>query len=559
MVTTRGKDAGKLLGPLMTRRVVIGSGATVLGGAALTAWLGRPTLERWMHPLPAKRFVAVVGWPFPTDEHVAATITAAVDAISNELARAEAVDSNFYITSHHVGKDVTTMAQLNDIRESVGANLILAVSGTVQHNAVDLALHVVDPATTRTLRQETISAALDEKLSLPAKAVQTAAALLNISHYQPDAQRTAAGTYNNDAYNAFQAAQALRQQPNDTGLEQAIAKYQEAVALDPNYAKAYAQLAWAYCRYYYLHRNPSVLTLAIENCVHATDSDPQEVLAFLARGAVLEYRGDRDGAIRETGKALAIDPMDARTLVTQGELFTKCNRWADAEESFGRVIRLRPNYWWAHNELGVLYSFEGAYPKALDEFGAATVEVSKSAIAFDNLGLTHLQLGNRDEAVINLAKSIELQQTSDAAGDMAKALRAGAKYSEAIECYSSLPNGQNEAKSAYRKSAALKEADLQTNPTDGPGWMALALARIKAGSVLEVPQLLDKAEKNCDDDIDSQLRKSRILELLGRRDEALSTALRCLSRGGTKFQLETVDDLEPLLKDPRFEMMLKAG
>ena len=80
---------------------------------------------------------------------------------------------------------------------------------------------------------------------------------------------------------------------------------------------------------------------------------------------------------------------------------------------------------------------------------------------------------------------------------MAKALRAGAKYSEAIafakkattwdaddseawfelgECYSSLPNGQNEAKSAYRKSAALKEADLQTNPTDGPGWMALALA-----------------------------------------------------------------------------------
>jgi tetratricopeptide (TPR) repeat protein/class 3 adenylate cyclase len=586
VATPRGKDAGKFLGPLMTRRVVIGSGATVLGGAALTAWLGKSAIERWTHPLPAKRFVAVVGWPFPTDAHVVSTITAAVDAISNELARAEAVDSNFYITSHHVGKDVTTMAQLNDIRESVGANLILAVSGTVQHKAIDLALHVVDPATSRMLRQETLSTALDAQLSLPAKAVQTAAELLNITHYQPDAQRTAAGTYNTDAYNAFQAAQALRQQPNDEGLEQAIAKYQEAVSLDPNYAKAYAELAWAYCRFYYLHKNPSALTLAENNCASAIALDPDLVAGHTSYAAVLGYRGDREGAFRETATALALDPTNARTLVGQAESYGTYNRWADAEESFSRALRIRPNDWHARQELGSLYNDEGKYGKALDEFLAVTLEVTRFAIGFANVGVIYRQLGKLDDAIRYVTQALELSPSSSIASVMAEVLRAGAKYVEAIEfakkatalneedsdawfelgdCSSCVPGGESAAKAAYRKSASLLESELQTNPTEGPSWMSLALAQVKAGLPVDASALLDRAEKTYAGDMDSQLRKVRILELIGRREDALTVVRACLDRVGTHldrgaiiFQIKTRLDMGSLLKDPRFISMAQA-
>ena len=579
-VTGRTRYVRKFAPPkLLTRRTLLGSGAAVAGGAAVAAWLGLPAIERRMHPLPAKRFVAVLGWPVAADEQIGSAIAAAVDAIGSELARAEADDPNLFVISRHIGNEIKSMAQLNPIRESLGANLILAISGVVQPTSLGLTLSVIDPVTAGALRAETISTPVSDQLSLPAKAVRTAAELLDIRHYEPDYQRTTAGTSNPEAYAAFQAGKVLKDQPNDAGLDAAMEKYQQAIDLDSNYARAYAELAWSYCRYYYLHKNPSALTLAEGNCVRAIAIDPQLVAGHLAYAAVLGYRGDQDGAIRETAKALAIDPSDARTLVSQGELYTRLNRWTDGEDTFARVLKLRPNSWVAHQEFGFLYSNEAKYSKALDQFLAVTIEVPKRAIGFANVGAIYLQLGKLDDAINNVEKALALGPSSQIVSIKARALRAGAKYTEATEfakkatdlnaedsdawlelgdCYSYMPGSQSEARAAYKKSASLQELELDTNPTDGPGWMSLALARIKSGSPLDAPALVEKAEKNWAGDIDSQLCKARILELLGKRDEAIATIRACLDRGATMFQIKTLTDMGSLLKDPRFEALATA-
>ena len=556
---------------LSRRQFAVGSALAAGAAAGGVAW-NWDRLNNFLHPLPGKRFVALLGWPPPAEAHLASVIGSVVDAIGSELARAEAFDHDLLIIPHGISKTETSFAQLNDLRESLGANLVLAASGAVHSGGVHLLLRILDPASTRTLREKTIAVPRDEQLLLPEKAVKTAAGLLDVKRYKPDAQRSSVGTDNLQAYAAFQAAESLMKQDNDTGLDAAIEKYKQAIEIDPRYALTNAELAWAYCRLYAVRKNTSALSLAQDNCTAALALNPQLVEGHLALASVYEYRGDRENAFRETTKALAIDPSNPKTLVYQAQFYSRSNRWNDAEATFQRVLKIRPNYWWAHHELGVLYNSEGRYPEALNQFRAVTLEMPKSAIAFSNVGSVYLQQGKVDEAVTNLTKSLALEPTDYAASTMAAALRAEGRYPEAVEfakkavslnpeegenwlelgdCYSLLPKRQGEALEAYKRCASLKEQELQTNPASGPDWMILALARVKSGFPETAPSLIERAERLSADDLDSQLYKVRILELLGRRVDAVETAQRCFARGATLFQLRAMPDMGALLSDSR--------
>jgi hypothetical protein len=60
-------------------------------------------------------------------------------------------------------------------------------------------------------------------------------------------------------------------------------------------------------------------------------------------------------------------------------------------------------------------------------------------------------------------------------------------------------------------------------------------------------------------DHDSMLYKVRILELLGKRDDALSTLATSFKQGTTKFEIEAMPDLLPLRKDARYSLIDKQA
>ncbi len=105
---------------------------------------------------------------------------------------------------------------------------------------------------------------------------------------------------------------------------------------------------------------------------------------------------------------------------------------------------------------------------------------------------------------------------------------------------------------AYQLAAEAQAKVLAVDPTDGPGTMLLALYRLKSGDTEGIGALVKKAESLGAADIYSQLAKVRILELLGRREEALSTVAAAMRRGVTIFQIRATHDLDSLRADPRF-------
>ena len=537
-------------------------------------------IEDLLHPLPLKRFVALLNWPPTADAHIKPMLAGVIDAIESELARAEAVDRNLFVISRNVNPETKTPAQLNDIRDSLGANLVLATSGSTQSGKFNVFLRLLDPSSTRTLRETHISSPLTEPISLPDRAVHAAERLLNVGEYQRENSRTKQGTQSSEAFNAFQAAESLKKQENGKGLEASIEKYKQAIELDPHYALAHARLAFAYLTLYSKDHDPAAIDLARANSETALTLDPDLVEGHITQGFVLEMTGDQTDALREIANALALDPSNPRTLIYQAQFYSRRNRWSDAEPAFRRVLKARPNYWLAYNELGMNYFDQGKYPEALASFRTASLAAPQNALALSNAGTTCQLLGNSQEAEDYLNKSLALKPSGDALATMADVKRSEGKYAEALQfalkatelaptdgnnwlkvgdSYSLLHSHPNDAKKAYLRGAQVTEAQLRTDPTDGPNSMLLALFRVKSGSSDTAGALVKKADALNDGDVYSQLTKVRILELLGDREEALRTLTSCVKKGATKSQLQSIPDLEQLRSDPRYKDIFNSS
>jgi tetratricopeptide (TPR) repeat protein len=243
------------------------------------------------------------------------------------------------------------------------------------------------------------------------------------------------------------------------------------------------------------------------------------------------------------------------------------------------VLQQRPNSWVTYNQLGYTLHQQGKYQEALDKFRVASLAAPKSVMALGNMGEACLQVGKFEEGLGYLKKSAALDPTWDVAvSNISSALRYQGKYEEALpyarratvlnsaddfnwqelgDCYSSLPRHQKEARNAYLRAAQEAERHLQTDGADGPTWMRLALYRIKTGNSREADALVKKAASLGASDVDSQICKARILELLGRRDQALATLSACFRRGVTTFDIALLPDLESLRGDVRYQEMAR--
>jgi eukaryotic-like serine/threonine-protein kinase len=556
------------------------AGAFALAGGAWWRW---DDLENALHPLPPKRFVALLNWPKTSDAQLTPMLNGALSAIKSELSRLEAFDRDLFVISpedspEDLSRNVAA-ADLKKICDPLGANLVLAASASFVSKHFQLLLQLLDPSSNRVLREKRLAYALAEITSLPGKAVYAAGSLLNLGRYLQNTPQAGPGTQSAAAFTAFQSAEALMNEPDDAGLDAAIEKYKQAVELDPHYALAHAELAEAYVHSYGLRHDPAALELARGNCEHALALDPSLVDAHLARAVLLEKTGNEQAALDEFAKALALDPSNPETLWEQAQVYARLNRWAEAEQIYERIISQRPNSWVTYNEKGNVLAQEGRYREAVQAFRTATVASPRCSLAFANLGGEYLEIGKFQEAADSSKKSMALRPNALAAVNTSQALRYQGKSHDALpfalksveldpaddtnwlelgDCYTALGKRPREAKDAYLRAAKEAELHLDTDATDGPKWMLLALYKVKSGNPQNALLLVQKAESLGSRDMGSQLCKVRVLELIGKRDQALATVSACFSRGATNLQITAFPDMQSLQKDPRYVQLVQS-
>jgi TolB-like protein/Tfp pilus assembly protein PilF len=291
---------------------------------------------------------------------------------------------------------------------------------------------------------------------------------------------------------------------NDEGLAKAIDYFQQAIARDPTYAPAQADLAEAYLvSAYYGHAAPNEM-----------------------------YQKAQAAAER----ALQLNDLTFQAHSTLG-LVRSSYLQPGAEIEFKRALEINPSYATAHH----WYSFHlwrtGRYNEAFAEVERARQLDPVSPIINTDDAVFHLSAGQTDEAIQQLQRTIDLDPSfSDAHRALAIAYAQQRKFSQATE--------------EARKALALNPNNIGVRAT-AAYVEAVNGRREQAKAML---QQLKSAEAS-----DSSLIFQAWLYVgLGQNDQALE----CLTKEyQQRFPLTPDIALDPVFKplreDPRFRDLLE--
>src|ERR1022692_4589954 len=284
-------------------------------------------------------------------------------------------------------------------------------------------------------------------------------------------------------------------------LAEAIAHYEEAVRLKPDFAEAHNNLGRA------LEATPGRLNDAIGHYEEALRLTPDSAEAHNNLGSALQsIPGRLNKAVAHYGEALRLRPGFAEAHNNLGgALEAMPGRLDEAIAQYGEVLRLRPNLAEAHFNLGCdLQKAPGRLDEAIAQYGEVLRLKPDYADAYFNLGVAlEAMPGRTDEAVTQYEASLRLRPGfARAHFNLACALEkvpgrldeAIAQYKEAIrlepdlaEAHGNLGNVLVERPGRLDEAIAQYEEALLLKPDD-------ARAHYGLGFALErMPGQLDRA------------------------------------------------------------------
>jgi len=185
-------------------------------------------------------------------------------------------------------------------------------------------------------------------------------------------------TENADAYQLYVNGRFHREEGSgEAGLRRALDYFGQAIALDPNFAAAYAGEAEAYS------------TLAVFGMAAPHDVFP------LAQRAV--------------DKALQLAPTLGAAHASRGHIKMLYEHdWSGSEAELRRAIELDPGYASAHQFLGLLLAESGRYEEGLGQLRqAASLEPSRPMLSA-LIGMVLVYQRRYDEAIAQLEKTLEM-------------------------------------------------------------------------------------------------------------------------------------------------------
>jgi len=554
------------------RRRMVGAGVAAAALAGAAAWIERPRIDALFHPLPAKRFVAVMAWPADAGSPTHSLLQGVLDGITSRLARAEAEDKNLLVLSAgDAGQAVPK--SLPDAVTALGANLVLGAALRREPTGYVLAVRVYDAARGAVLRQRELQVPAAQLSRLSERAAAAAAALLAVPLNQsPWRDQDELARLSPAAFQLFQEGVDLNNQPNDAGLDQAIEKYQKTLEAEPHFALGYANLAIAYCRRFNPTQDRSLLNLAQKNAELAVQYNADSAQGAFAVALTQMFLGDTEKAMEGFAKAQQLDPGNPQFPYMKAHALGNLGRDDEAEAVYRDIIRARPNFWPAYNELGYLLQQRGQYQKAADAFGEAAAMAPRVALPLANEGTMYLYLHQGGSAEKAFRDSLQRAPNYVAYVNLGTILFERKDYRQALDYYTRArdlrPQNHEEwrnladcytmlgdrarALESYRMAAETLAAALRTNPRRADRWLYLAFYHAKLGRKAEAEADLKTAAQTGSANPHAQLVKAEALALLGRKEEALRLVLDCLDHGLSTEDVELALDLKEVRDDVRY-------
>ena len=286
--------------------------------------------------------------------------------------------------------------------------------------------------------------------------------------------------------------------------KRAVEYFNQAIAADPSYALAHAELSRSYV-----------------NLVGSSALDPVEGMPRAEAAAL---------------RALALDESLPDAHLALANIKVSAWEWAAAEREYRRAIDLNPNYARAHSAYSSYLSLMGRREQAIAEIRRARVLDPLSVIASAYVGFTLLFARQYDQAIEALKETLELEREFPIAHYvLGQTYVAKGMYPEGI--------------AAYQESIRLGENSPSLQ-------IYLGHAYAKAGERRKAQAILKRLEQS--EEYVSQGELAILYAALGEREQAFASLERAYAAHDLQLQyLGTDPAYDDLRADPRLTALLR--
>jgi len=214
------------------------------------------------------------------------------------------------------------------------------------------------------------------------------------------------GTKNLEAYDLYLRGRYLWARRGSGSLRKAIDLFQQAIAKDPQFARAHAGLTMALSvlPMYTAMRSDSIVPAGLAAGRRAIALDPNLSDAHLGYANILIYQYKWPEAEQEFKRALALDPANATAHQWYGDYLYVIGRVGEAIPEIRRATELDPLSPVLNNDLGFALRHAGRYDEALEALQRAVELDANFRWAFHNMAGALLESGKTDSAIAILER-----------------------------------------------------------------------------------------------------------------------------------------------------------
>jgi len=368
----------------------------------------------------------------PDQEYFANGMT---EALITELAQIESLK---VISRTSVVRYRETKEPLSQIAKELKVDAV--VEGSVQRSGEKVGINVqlIDARTDRHLWAKSYERDLRDILTLQ-REVASAITTEIRAKVTPQEQSNLARAHQVDeaAYEAYLKGLYYSDRRTQEGLMKGNEYFQQAIALDPNYALAHAGLANSYADlggwlgffsprdFLPRAREEASKALAIDDTLaqahyslaeaklkyewdwsgaereyrRAIQLNPNYAPAHQGYGTYLEALARFDEAIAERKRARELDPLSPLRTADVGYPFYWAGQYDQAIEHYRRGLELDPTFFWSYLWIGEAYVEKGMHEEAIAEIRKAVALSAGNARVLATLGYAYAVSGRRSEAL----------------------------------------------------------------------------------------------------------------------------------------------------------------
>ncbi|MGK2855819.1 MAG: tetratricopeptide repeat protein [Thermoanaerobaculia bacterium] len=251
----------------------------------------------------------------------------------------------------------------------------------------------------------------------------------------PAAGRVRIATASEEAYRAYALGRLHYFRSHSVEVDKAIGHFKRAIALDEEYADAWAGLADSYAilpisadreprENYGLARQAAMRAIELDpssaeaymtlgtvkffhdwdwsgseaDFLRALELDPGSAIAHIRYAHLLSNTGRHEEAMVEARRAQRIDPLSLIINTLTGQFSLQAGDVDEGIRQLRHTLELDPDYWIARMNLGKAYEMRGEYDRALEELEKCRGRSGDNVEPLWMIGYIHGLRGEREKA-----------------------------------------------------------------------------------------------------------------------------------------------------------------